>query len=38
MIKNLGVFKHFDDCFGRFRSIWNDAYLPSWKHLAFHLS
>ena len=27
-----------DDCFGRFRSLWNNAYLPSWTHLAFRLS
>ena len=27
-----------DDCFDRFRSLWNDAYLSSWTHLAFRLS
>ena len=30
--------KHFDDCFGRFRSIWNDTFVRSWTHLAFSLS
>ena len=28
----------FDDCLGRFRSMWNDAYLLSWSHLAFSCS
>ena len=27
------LIKPFDDCFGRFRSIWSDVYFPSWTNV-----